>query len=58
MKLIEITKNYLKLFFFKRDEAIYACVKRNITLTEKNINEVREIIKQEKKIAIANSKSL
>jgi hypothetical protein len=40
--------NFLKLFLPKGDEAIYTCFKNNIKLTNKNINEVREILKQKK----------
>lgn len=56
MKLLEIIKNHFKLFFFRGDEAIKTCYKKNIALTEKNVNEVREIIKHRKKL-ISNSKS-
>lgn len=40
--------NFLKLFLPKRDEATYTCFKNNIKLTQKNINEVREILRQKK----------
>lgn len=40
--------NFLKLFLLKRDEAIYTCFKNNIKLTQKNINEVREVLRQKK----------
>lgn len=38
--------NFLKLLFLKRDEAIYTCFQNNIKLTDKNIDEVRQILKQ------------
>ena len=41
--------NFLKLFSLKRDKAIYMCFKHNIKLTNKNINEVRQILEQNKK---------
>ncbi|WP_298392809.1 hypothetical protein [Flavobacterium sp.] len=51
MELLEIIRNILKFFFLKKDEAIRACIKRNITLTDKNIKEVRGLIELEKKVA-------
>ena len=46
MKTLEKIKNYLKLFSVKRDEAIYTCLQNNIPLTNENIKEVTEIVKQ------------
>lgn len=46
MKTLEKIKNYLKLFSVKRDEAIYTCLQNNIPLTNENIKEVAEIMKQ------------
>lgn len=46
MKTLEKIKNYLKLFSVKRDEAIYTCLQNNIPLTNENIKEVMEIVKQ------------
>lgn len=46
MKTLEKIKNYLKLFSFKRDETIYTCLQNNIPLTNENIKEVMEIVKQ------------
>lgn len=46
MKTLEKIKNYLKLFSVKRDEAIYTCLQNNIPLTNENIKEVVEIVKQ------------
>jgi hypothetical protein len=40
--------NFLKLFLPKGDEAIYTCFKNNIKLTNKNIDELREILRQKK----------
>ncbi len=52
--------NFLKLFFAKRDDAIYTCFKNDIKLTSENINEVRQILKHKednnKKIKINNLK--
>lgn len=48
MKLFERLKNYFKLFSIKRNEAIYTCLQNNIPLTNKNIKEVEEIVKQRK----------
>lgn len=49
MKILEKIKNYLKLFSVKRDEAIYTCLQNNIPLTNENIKEVKEIVKQKEK---------
>ena len=49
MKIIQKLKNSCKLFSIKRDEAIYTCLKNNIPLTDENIEEVREILKQKEK---------
>lgn len=46
MKILEKIKNYLKLFSVKRDETIYTCLQNNIPLTNENIKEVMEIVKQ------------
>jgi len=46
MKIIERIKNYLRLFSIKRNETIYTCLQNNIPLTNENIKEVMEIIKQ------------
>ncbi|WP_395065617.1 hypothetical protein [Flavobacterium sp.] len=48
--MMEQLKIFLRLFSLKRDEVIYTCIQRNIPLTKKNIEEVREIIQQKKKI--------
>lgn len=56
MKTLEKIKNYLKLFSVKRDEAIYTCLQNNIPLTNENIKEVVEIVKQkEHKKTLENS---
>jgi hypothetical protein len=44
--------NFLKLFLPKRDEAIYTCFKNNIKLTQKNISEVRQILRQNNKKSV------
>lgn len=48
MRLFEKLKNYLKLFSVKRNEAIYTCLQNNIPLTDNNISDVEEIVKQRK----------
>ncbi|NHM00974.1 hypothetical protein [Flavobacterium difficile] len=48
MKLLEKLKNYMKLFSVKRNEAIYTCLQNNIPLTDNNISDVEEIVKQRK----------
>ena len=48
MRLLEKLKNYLKLFSVKRNEAIYTCLQNNIPLTDNNVSEVEEIVKQRK----------
>ena len=47
---MEQVLNFLKLLLPKRDEAIYTCFKNNIKLTQKNINDVREVLKQNKEL--------
>lgn len=46
MKLLEKLKNYLKLFSVKRNEAIYTCLQNDIPLTDVNIKEVTQVLKQ------------
>ena len=48
--VLQQTKNYFKLFSIKRDEAIYTCLKNNIPLTDENIKEVSDILKQKENI--------
>lgn len=48
MKLIQQIKNFFKLFYIKRNEAIYTCIKNNIELTNENISEVKQILKTKK----------
>lgn len=48
MKLLEKLKNYMKLFSFKRDEAIYTCLQNNIPLTNDNVKEINDILKEKK----------
>lgn len=57
MKILEKTINFLSLLF-RKDEAIFTCIKKDIPLTKENINEVREILKQKNKLSIANTKSI
>ena len=54
MKIIQRAKNILQLFSVKRDEAIYTCIKNNIALTDENINEVKEILKQKRQTKTLN----
>lgn len=44
--MLERFKNFFRLFSIKRDEAIYTCLQNNIPLTNENIKEVTEIVKQ------------
>ena len=46
--VLQQTKNYFKLFSIKRDEAIYTCLKNNIPLTDENIKEVNDVLKQKR----------
>ncbi len=46
---MEQVLNFLKLLLPKKDKAIYTCYKNNIELTNKNINEVRQILNFKKK---------
>lgn len=48
MKIIRIIKSIYKVFSIKEDEAIYACLKKDIPLTDENILHMIEIIKQDK----------
>lgn len=41
-------KNFLKLFSSRREEAIIICLKNDISLTDENIHEVEQILKQKK----------
>lgn len=50
MKVLQKIKNCFKLFSVKRDEAIYTCIKNDIELTDKNITEVKLLIKQKEEI--------
>lgn len=47
--MLEKIKNYLNLFYLKRDEAIYTCLKNDIPLTDNNVKEVKEILEQSNK---------
>ena len=49
MKNLQTLKNYLKLFYLKKNKAIYTCLKNNIPLTDNNIKEVIEILNHKKK---------
>jgi len=42
----------LKLFSIKRDKAIYTCLQNDIPLTDENIKEVIEILKQKERIEL------
>ena len=48
MKIIQKAKNILQLFSIKRNEAIYTCLKNNIPLTDENIKEVNDVLKQKR----------
>ena len=47
-------KNFLKIISIKKDEAIRTCLENNISLTDKNIKEVREILNHRNKIKLLN----
>lgn len=44
MKLLQQIKNYLRLFYIKRNEAIYTCIKNDIPLTDENIKEIMQVL--------------
>jgi hypothetical protein len=50
--MIQKIKNILKLFSIKRDKAIYTCLQNDIPLTDENIKEVIEILKQKERIKL------
>lgn len=50
--ILQKIKNLLKLFSIKRDKAIYTCLQNNIPLTDENINEVIDILKQKEQIEL------
>ncbi|MCU4190032.1 hypothetical protein M9Q43_12790 [Flavobacterium sp. HXWNR29] len=49
MKILERIKNYFRLFSIKRNEAIYTCIQNDIPLTDENIKEVMQVLKQKEK---------
>lgn len=58
MKNLERIKNYFRLFSIKRNEAICTCIQNDIPLTDENIKEVMEILKQkENKELLKNFKN-
>lgn len=46
MKILERIKNYFRLFSINRNEAIHTCIQNDIPLTDDNIKEVIEVLKQ------------
>jgi hypothetical protein len=50
--ILQKIKNLFKLFSVKRDEAIYTCLQNDIPLTDENINDVIEILKQKERIKL------
>lgn len=54
--MLEQIKNYLSFFYIKRNEAICICLENNIPLTDANIKDVKEILKQKKNNKIMNKK--
>ena len=46
MKILQKISNIFKLFTLKKNEAIYTCIQNDIPLTNENIKEVIEILKQ------------
>ena len=49
MKILERIKNYFRLLAIMQKEAIYTCIQNDIPLTDENIKEVMEILKQKEK---------
>lgn len=49
MKILERIKNYFRLLSIMQKEAIYTCIQNDIPLTDENIKEVMEILKQKEK---------
>lgn len=47
-------KNFLKIISIKEDEAIKTCLENNISSTDENINEVKEILNHKMKIKLLN----
>jgi hypothetical protein len=47
-------KNFLKIISIKEDKAIIACLENNISLTDENIKEVKEILNHKMKIELLN----
>ena len=50
MKTLQKLKNLCLLFYIKKNEAIFTCLKNNIELTDENIREIKIILKQKIKI--------
>ena len=50
MKTLQKLKNLCSLFYIKKNEAIFTCLKNNIELTDENIREIKIILKQKIKI--------
>jgi len=48
-KILERIKNYFRLFSIKRNEAIYTCIENDIPLTDQNVKEVMQVLKQKGK---------
>lgn len=47
-------KNFLKIISIKEDKAIITCLENNISLTDENIKEVKEILNHKMKIELLN----
>ena len=45
MLIFEKIKNFLSLYEIKKNEAIKICLKNNIPLTNKNVEEIKNILK-------------
>ena len=52
--MFEQIKNFFKIISIKEDKAIRTCLDNNISLTDENIKEVREILNHKKKIELLN----
>ena len=51
-QMFQQIKNFFKIISIKKDEAIKTCLENNISLTDENIKEVREILNHKKKVKL------
>jgi hypothetical protein len=52
MKSLQILKNFMTLFYLKRNKVITTCLKNDIPLTDNNIKEVIEILNHKEKLRV------